>query len=59
MKYKIDLEKCRKCKMCLRTRCNAIIASDNMYIDSDKCNGCGICSKICPMNAIVVVNEDL
>ena len=57
MKYKIDSDKCRKCKMCLRSRCQAIISADKMYIDANKCNGCGICSNICPMNAIVKIEK--
>lgn len=57
MKYKIEQEKCRKCKMCLRSRCQAIISGDKMYIDTNKCNGCGICSNICPMGAIVKIEK--
>lgn len=33
--------------------CNAIKLVDNKaYIDTDKCLGCGICSFLCPQQAI-------
>ena len=53
MKYQVDPEKCRKCKMCLRTRCPALKFEDKASIDADKCNGCGMCYNICPFNAII------
>ncbi|MDE7099117.1 MAG: indolepyruvate ferredoxin oxidoreductase subunit alpha [Ruminococcus sp.] len=47
-------EKCIQCKKCIREiGCPAIIISDDkVTIDSALCNGCKLCSKICPVGAI-------
>ncbi|MDE7364909.1 MAG: indolepyruvate ferredoxin oxidoreductase subunit alpha [Ruminococcus sp.] len=47
-------EKCIQCKKCIREiGCPAIIISDGkVTIDSALCNGCKLCSKICPVGAI-------
>ncbi|OHD10260.1 MAG: hypothetical protein A2086_00670 [Spirochaetes bacterium GWD1_27_9] len=34
-----------------------ILLSDNSYYTDEKCNGCGICSKICPVNNIKIINN--
>lgn len=52
MKYQVNTEKCRKCKMCLRSRCPALKLKDKVLINMEQCNGCGICYNICPVNAI-------
>jgi len=31
--------------------------SDRSFISDDKCNGCGICAKICPANDIEMINN--
>lgn len=47
-------EKCINCKKCIREiGCPALICADGkVAIDSNLCTGCGLCSQICPVNAI-------
>ena len=52
MKYIVNQEKCRSCKMCLRSRCPAITITEKAKIDTEKCNGCGICVSLCLTEAI-------
>lgn len=56
MKYQVNQEKCRKCKMCLRSRCPNLKFEDKIIINVEKCNGCGVCYKMCPVNAIEIIN---
>jgi indolepyruvate ferredoxin oxidoreductase alpha subunit len=54
-KYRIDQEKCKKCKTCIgKFGCPAIYFEndDSIHIDISQCNGCGNCATICPFNAI-------
>lgn len=47
-------DKCIQCKKCIREiGCPAlIITDDKVCIDKGLCTGCGLCSQICPVNAI-------
>ena len=48
-------EKCRKCKLCMKLGCPAISidkASGAVRIDTTQCNGCGLCTGVCPFGAI-------
>jgi TPP-dependent indolepyruvate ferredoxin oxidoreductase alpha subunit len=54
MKYTVNKEKCRACKMCSRSRCPAIKITDKAEINKDKCNGCGVCVSLCLTEAIEV-----
>lgn len=55
--YKVDSEKCRSCKMCMKLGCPAITFENNKAkIDPTQCNGCGLCVKVCPFSAIVKEN---
>lgn len=47
-------DKCINCKKCIREiGCPALITVDGQVtIDSNLCTGCGLCSQICPVNAI-------
>ena len=47
-------DKCRKCKMCMKLGCPAISVdkSGNVSIDATQCNGCGLCTGVCPFGAI-------
>lgn len=54
----IHEEKCKKCKMCIKTGCPAISFKDNtMRIDRSMCNGCGLCKQVCKFGAIEKVGE--
>ena len=49
----IDVDKCKKCKACLKLGCSAISnKGDHIEIDQTLCNGCGLCSKVCKFDAI-------
>jgi len=56
----IDYNKCRNCSSCLDScRFGAISLSDGEIVISDiLCDGCKLCSRICPFEAINMVNED-
>jgi len=50
---KINDEKCKKCKMCMKLGCPAIsLDGDRVVIDETQCNGCGLCLNVCPFDAI-------
>ena len=51
---KVDTEKCRSCKLCLKLGCPAIsMKNGKACIDHTQCVGCGICGEICKFGAIV------
>lgn len=55
---KINPDKCKKCKMCLKLGCPAItVKGDLLEIDTSLCNGCGLCRNICKFSAIEKVGE--
>ncbi len=50
---KIDAEKCRSCKACMRIGCPAISMKDGKaLIDATLCVGCGVCEQLCAFGAI-------
>ncbi len=51
---KIDPEKCRNCKACLKCGCPgiAVNAEGKVSIDPVLCMGCGLCADICKFSAI-------
>ena len=50
---KIDPEKCRTCKACMKLGCPAIsIKNGKAVIDATLCVGCGICQQLCAFGAI-------
>ncbi|MGN0152564.1 MAG: thiamine pyrophosphate-dependent enzyme [Wujia sp.] len=55
-----DSEKCRKCKICInQTGCSAISYKDGeISIDKSTCNNCGLCTQVCPFDALVKEAED-
>ena len=47
-------DKCRNCKQCLKAGCPAISVKDGKpVIEPTQCNGCTLCTNICPFDAIV------
>lgn len=49
----IDQDKCRNCKMCVKTGCPALISTeDQVVIDKNNCVGCTVCKQVCPFGAI-------
>ena len=47
-------EKCKKCGMCLKPGCPAVIRQEDgtIRIDDTLCTGCGLCMKRCKFDAI-------
>ena len=51
-------EACKKCKQCMKLGCPAISFNDGkVVIDTNQCNGCGLCLNVCPFKAIVKVDN--
>lgn len=51
---KVESDKCRSCKMCMKLGCPAISMKDGKaVIDHTQCVGCGICKEMCKFDAIV------
>lgn len=50
----VDIEKCKKCGMCLVAGCPAIKKAEDgtAVIDEVMCNGCGLCMSNCKFGAI-------
>lgn len=52
-KYKVDADKCKSCKMCLKVGCPAIsMENGKSHIDRAMCAGCSVCAQVCPFKAI-------
>ena len=50
---KVNTDKCRSCKKCLKVGCPAVAFRDgNAYIDPTQCVGCTGCAQVCPFGAI-------
>ncbi len=50
---KVDTDKCRSCKQCLKIGCPAISMKDGKAcIETTQCVGCGICKEMCHFDAI-------
>jgi len=46
-------DKCKNCKLCMKLGCPAISIKDGKpFIDETQCNGCGLCTNVCPFGAI-------
>ena len=49
----VDADVCSGCLDCLKIGCPAITIADNLAcIDAEACGGCGVCSQLCPNDAI-------
>ncbi len=50
---KVDAEKCRGCKSCMRIGCPAVsMKNGKAVIDNTLCVGCGVCAQMCAFGAI-------
>ena len=50
---KVDPDKCRSCKSCMRLGCPAIsMKNGKAVIDTTLCVGCGVCTQLCAFDAI-------
>ena len=50
---KVDAEKCKSCKMCMKIGCPAIsIVDGKAVIDNTLCTGCGVCRQLCKFGAL-------
>lgn len=50
---KVDADKCRSCKMCMKIGCPAIaMKGGKAQIDSTLCVGCGVCTQMCKFGAL-------
>lgn len=55
---KVESDKCKSCKACLKLGCPAISMKDGKAsIDHTQCVGCGICTELCKFGAITGGNE--
>ena len=51
---KVNTDKCKSCKSCLKVGCAAVSLKDGKaYIDPTQCVGCTVCAQACPFDAIV------
>ena len=51
--FRVDEEKCKKCKACLKLGCPAIVnGKDGITIDVSLCTECGLCKGVCKFGAI-------
>lgn len=49
---KVDAEKCKGCKSCMRIGCPALSMKDGKaHVDSTLCVGCGVCGQLCNFGA--------
>ena len=56
---KINQFECENCKLCTKIGCPAIRTTKKMVeIQSDSCNGCGLCKQVCPFSAIAFKGTD-
>ncbi|MBQ4627766.1 MAG: 4Fe-4S binding protein, partial [Clostridia bacterium] len=53
--YRIDPDKCKKCKMCMKIGCPSLSVdpeTGKVSVDKTLCVGCGLCKKLCKFDAI-------
>ena len=52
--FRVDKDKCKNCKMCMKLGCPAISIRDGKaVIDNTLCLGCGVCKQLCKFDAIL------
>jgi indolepyruvate ferredoxin oxidoreductase, alpha subunit len=56
---RVDQEKCRKCKACLRLGCPAIEwVNDEIHVNELLCGGCALCEKVCKDGAFTIASGE-
>jgi indolepyruvate ferredoxin oxidoreductase, alpha subunit len=56
---KINKDKCKRCKMCLKIGCPSIVdKGDYIEINDSLCVGCNLCTKLCNFGAIEKVGDN-
>jgi len=53
----INKEKCIECKKCYH-HCKFDAIDEKINLIKDRCEGCGVCEYVCPVNAITMVDRD-
>jgi MinD superfamily P-loop ATPase len=54
----IDESRCTKCGLC-QENCNYHAISETIEINHKKCEGCTVCSVVCPVQAITMVDSSI
>jgi len=57
--FEVDVEKCQKCRICLKIGCPSISFNkdEGASIDPYSCVGCAVCAQVCPFDAIHEAGE--
>lgn len=56
--YEVDINICTDCRFCIEDfGCPAINIEDGKVVISTDCNGCGVCTQVCPQGAIKEVQR--
>ncbi len=57
--YVVNREACKKCKICMKPGCPALTVDEDgtTRINDTMCNGCGLCYRSCPFDAIEMVDS--
>jgi indolepyruvate ferredoxin oxidoreductase, alpha subunit len=56
---RVNQEKCRKCKACLRLGCPAIEwVNDEIHVNELLCGGCALCEKVCKDDAFEIATGE-
>ncbi len=51
--YKVDVDKCRSCRACMKIGCPSISFKEGKaHVDETLCVGCGVCSQLCAFGAL-------
>ncbi|HDO19848.1 MAG TPA: 4Fe-4S dicluster domain-containing protein [Thermoplasmatales archaeon] len=53
----IDNKKCIRCMRCYKS-CRFDAINEDLDISKDKCEGCGVCEYVCPVNAVSMADRD-
>ena len=54
---RIDSELCINCKQCV-SHCQFNAISDDITVQYESCEGCGVCKLVCPVNAIKMIQRN-